>query len=260
MSFFDLLFEVSNEDRTRILLELKNEPISYSGLSRKLDITTQEVSRHLSRLNERGLTYRRSDGLPDLTPMGELVLRQLKSLEFTSQYSDYFREHTLASIPDQFVSRLGELWVSTLVDNVMLAVHNVEKVLREAEFYILNINMPYIASAFPFIREAYDKGVKGRFLHGKDLELPSEMRDDRERVLDPQLIDSFRRRGIHNEKLLETDVVMYMSEKEVAIISFPLQDGLYDFRGFCSMDKNFLNWCQDLFEYYWTRGNKPTIE
>jgi predicted transcriptional regulator len=259
MSFYDLLFEVSNEDRTRILLELKSEPISYSGLSRKLSITTQEVSRHLSRLNERGLTYRRPDGLPDLTPMGELVLRQLKSLEFTSYYSDYFREHTLTSIPDQFVSRLGELRVSTLVDNVMLAVHNVEKVLREADSYLLNINMPYIASAFPFIREAYDRGVKGRFLHGKDLMLPSEMKDDRERVLDTQLIDSFRRKGIHNEKLLKTDVVMYMSEKEVAILSFPLRDGIYDFRGFSSIDKRFLDWCRDIFEYCWARGISPNI-
>jgi predicted transcriptional regulator len=198
-----------------------------------------------------GLTYRRSDGLPTLTPLGELVLKQLKTLEFTSHHGDYFREHTVRALPEEFVSRMGELRASTMVDNVMLAVHNVEKVLQEADSYLLNINMPYIASAFPHIRGAYDRGVKGRFLHGKNLKLPIEMRDDRERVLDADIIDAYRRNAIHDEKILDTELVMYMSEKEVAILSFPLEDGRFDFIGFSSKDKDVLYWCKDLFEYYW---------
>ena len=45
----DLLFEVSNKDRLRILLQLDEEAMNVTRLSRELGLTTQESSRHLAR-------------------------------------------------------------------------------------------------------------------------------------------------------------------------------------------------------------------
>ncbi len=46
----DLLFEVSNEDRLRILLRLDEDAMNVTRLSRGLGLITQEFNRNLARL------------------------------------------------------------------------------------------------------------------------------------------------------------------------------------------------------------------
>jgi len=45
-----------------------------------------------------------------------------------------------------------------------------------------------------------------------------------------------------------------MSEREVALVSFPLSDGGFDYIGFSTKDKFTHKWCEDLFKYYWDRA------
>ena len=52
----------------------------------------------------------------------------------------------------------------------------------------------------------------------------------------------------------EINLKIYMSEKEVAILSLPKTDGEVDNMGFISSDARFHQWCSDLFDYYWGRG------
>ena len=130
-----------------------------------------------------------------------------------------------------------------------------EETLINAEDYILNVNVPYIASAFPLIRDPFEKGVKARFIHTEDLDVPVSMRDDRQRFVDDQLLREVTASGQYTERLLnEADLVLYMSEKEVSIVTFPMTDGKYDFYGFASTDGRTLEWCRDLFEYYGERA------
>ncbi len=65
---YDVMFEVSNEERVKIMETLTQKKTSFSELARTLDITTQEVSRHFNRLVEFGLATRNTDGYPCLTP------------------------------------------------------------------------------------------------------------------------------------------------------------------------------------------------
>ena len=252
--FHDLMFEVSNEDRVNILRELREERSTYSDLSRKLDITTQEVSRHLSRLTENGLTTRRTDGLLELTPYGELVLRQLNAVEFTSKHREYFSSHVLNGLPDKFVSRMGELRGCMLNLDVMVSIHRVQKILQEAEEHVWNLNLPYIASAFPHIRNIFERRVEGRFLHGEELQLPNEMRGERERVFSDSEVRSLKAAGLYKERLVEAGLIIYMSEKEVALLCFPEADGRFDYMGFTSTDPEALVWCRDVFLHYWEQG------
>jgi predicted transcriptional regulator len=252
--FHDLMFEVSNEDRVSILRELRKERSTYSDLSRKLDITTQEVSRHLSRLTENGLTTRRTDGLLELTSYGELVLRQLNAVEFTSKHREYFASHVLNGLPDKFVSRMGELRGCTLNMDVMVSIHRVQKILQEAEEYVWDINLPYIASAFPYVRESFERGVEGRFLHGETLHVPDEMRDERNKVLSDQRVRSLKAEGVYKERLVEAGLIIYMSEKELALLCFPEPDGRFDYMGFTATDPDALEWCRDVFLHYWEQG------
>jgi predicted transcriptional regulator len=254
-SLCDLLFEVSNEERLRILLQLEEGGKTITNLSRVLGITTQEASRHVSRLGEVGLTERDPDGNHGLTPYGELTLRQIQGLKFTSQHRDYFKTHSLANLPTEFVARIGEMTGSEFTDNVMVTIHSIEETIRDAGEFLLNINVPYIASAFPLIRESIERGVEARFLHTRDLVLPEIMRDDRDRTFSDQIIHEARRSGLYEERLIdEIDLVLYMSEKRVAILTFPQEDGDFDFLGFTSTDEAAHRWCRDVFRHYWERA------
>jgi len=42
-----------------------------------------------------------------------------------------------------------------------------------------------------------------------------------------------------------------MNEKEVAVLAFPMEKNLFDYRGFNSVDPQFIKWCKDIFYRYW---------
>lgn len=41
----------------------------------------------------------------------------------------------------------------------------------------------------------------------------------------------------------EIDVFLWMSEKEVAVVSFPTLEGNFDYKGFTSRDEGAIRWC-----------------
>lgn len=254
--FYDLMFEVSNEERVRILEAINEEKSSFSGLARRLNITTQEVSRHFNRLMESGLTTRDKNSYPSLTPFGNLVLKQLEAIQFTNYHQDYFVSHVTKGLPGSFLSRFGELSGMRYQDDVMRVINDAIRIIKESEEYILDINLPYIASAFPHIRDAYDRNVKGMFLHGTDLKVPDEMRQVRDESFTDEVIDLIRKKEVYEEKYLDVEVVLYMNEKEVAILCFPTIQGDYDFRGFTSTEPEAHRWCRDMFFNFWDIGER----
>ncbi|HUS78494.1 MAG TPA: transcriptional regulator FilR1 domain-containing protein [Patescibacteria group bacterium] len=256
-SLCDLLFEVSNEDRLSILLQLQENPLNITNLAKKLDSSTQEVSRHVSRLNDVGLTERTPEGLYILSPYGELTLRQIQSLNVTSTHRDYFRTHTLTSLPQEYIYRLGELTNAKYIDNVMVAIHRIEETLIAAEEYILNLNVPYIASAFPLIGDAFHRGIEGRFIKTRNLTIPENMMEERQQFLEEGYLQKIKASGQYEERLLpDAPLILYMSEKEVAILTFPEKEGGYDFHGFTSDDEDTLRWCRDAFNHHWEKAKK----
>jgi predicted transcriptional regulator len=254
----DLLFEVSNEDRLRILRRLQEGVLNVTGLSRALDLTTQESSRHLSRLGDVGLTGRDADGLYSLTPYASLVLRQLGGFEFTSAHKDYFLSHTLESLPGEFLCRISELAESTYVDDVMVAIYNVERAVQRAEEYFWIVTDQYPVSSFPLLTDAYDRGVRVRTIDAANWDPPPQLKEGVRRE-DAEAVLRARRTGAVDERILgRLDVVLWMSEKEVAGLAFPTLEGRFDYLGFNSADEKAHKWCSDLFNYYWDRGEKKT--
>ena len=98
-NFYNVMFEVSNQERVNIIKALTSEKTNFSGLARNLGITTQEVSRHFNRLVESGIAKRDSNGYPTLTSYGLVVLRQLNSVIFTTQNKEYFMTHNATTLP-----------------------------------------------------------------------------------------------------------------------------------------------------------------
>jgi predicted transcriptional regulator len=93
-----LLFELSNEDRLRILRELGKNPMKLSRVSERFDFTVPETARNMSRLVEADLISKDLDGCFHLTPFGEQALRFLPGYEFITKHKKYLKTHTLSTL------------------------------------------------------------------------------------------------------------------------------------------------------------------
>jgi predicted transcriptional regulator len=242
----DLFFEFSNEDRLRILRTLQNEHLTVTALSKNLELTTQETSRHLARLGEVGLTVKNPDGTHSLTGYGELSLKQISGFKFTTAYKDYFENHDLSGLPVEFIARIGELENSRYVDDVMVIFHLIDQMIREAEEYVWRITDRYIITIIPAWNEALEKGIEARLLEPENIVVPPEF--DRGDVI----ADAVQHHQFLNRYLANVPVFMSLSEKQVAGICFPANDGRIDYRGFVSEDSAVLKWARDLYEYFWS--------
>jgi len=251
-SLCDLFFEFSNEDRLRILMVLQKKSMTVTALSLELKLTTQETSRHLSRLGDIGLTYKNPDGSHTLTGFGELSLKQMAGFRFLTSHKEYFQNHSLSNLPSEFVTRIGELENSRYVDDVMVIFHLIDEMIKEAEDYVWRITDRYMITIIPSWNEALSRGVKVRLLEPINIVVPPEF-DRGETIRDAVINQQF---VVHT--LEEIPVFMSLSEKQVAGICFPSSNGYIDYRGFVSGDPTVLKWATDLYEYLW-RNSKPRL-
>ena len=252
-SLCDLFFEFSNEDRLRMLRRLVDDSLTVTALSKELDLTTQETSRHLSRLGDTGLTIKNPNGTHSLTGYGELSLKQINGFMFTSSQSEYFQNHDLSNIPEEFVSRIGELNGSRYIDDIMVIFHLIEELGRESEKYIYRLTDRYILTAIPAWEMALKRGVDFKLLEPENIVVPPEF--DR----GPVIRDSVIKRQFKIRVIEKVNVFMALNEKKVAAISFPTNEGRMDYRGFVSEDKAVHKWAKDLFEYYWAKSKPKDV-
>jgi len=103
--FYDLLFEISNEDRHGILMLIQGKALRITDIAKKIGLNNPETRRHVSRLQEVSLIQRDIGGYYHLTPYGEASLLLLKEFEFLSANREYFETHSLSKLPGGFIAR-----------------------------------------------------------------------------------------------------------------------------------------------------------
>ena len=250
---YDLHFELSNEDRVKILILLRKTPLNLTNISNTLDLRNQETSRHLSRLEETGLIAKNTDGTYLVTHFAELILRKQQEIDFLVEYRDYFNAHTLAEIPDELVSKIGMLRKSDFINDVMISFQNVQRVVDEAEEYIWRLTDQFMMIFLEHFVAATDRGVEYRLIYNKDIQLPpgSDSTVRMRPARDKGLFLSHTHMGVK--------AFMVMSEKEVAIISFPNSEGRFDYTGFTSKNEDMHKWCSDLFMSHWENKLPPLL-
>ncbi|UCE96696.1 MAG: hypothetical protein JSV51_03640 [Candidatus Bathyarchaeota archaeon] len=253
---YNLLFELSNEDRLRILLRLKEKPAKIAHISKKLNFTVQETSRNISRLNEANLVQRRGDGSFQLTAYGENALGLLPGFEFLSKHVEYFVTHTLSRLPHEFFCRIGELVNCSFVDDVMLAFYEAEKMMEEAERFLWLLSDQHLVSAVPHMKKALENGASLRVLLPTDLSYP-EGYFEQETVKEYVVVErQAKREGRLKERWIDkVDTAIGVSDRLSGRIFFPKLEGGFDYEGFTVVDALSHDFCKDLFEYYWNKAS-----
>jgi predicted transcriptional regulator len=250
--FYNVLFELSNEDRHRILLRLDEEASNLTNLARTLGLSFPETSRHVLRLSDVGLIQKNVKGLYRLTSYGEVVLKQLHELEFTSQHKDYFINHTLSDLPIEFVKRLGDLKGSKYTDDTMRFFHRIEYLIKEAEEYVWFQIDEYPISALSSIEEAIGRGVQFRIIEPEERVTGPHLSLDASDDV-PDLARTRHTPLAEHRTLEKSDVFLFLSDKG-GLLAFPSFEGRCDYRGFNITDERSHKWCGDIFQHYWAKA------
>ena len=218
-----------------------------SHISKKLDISTPETSRHLERLTNAKLIEKKVDGLYHIAPFGTLVLSFMPIISFLSKNIDYLSTHDLSPIPNELLQRIGELSeVGIEKDGTMHAFYSLEKCLSEAEEYIWILTKQYLMSTVPIIQERVKSGVEFRLIVPRSYKPPSDIKPVR--VI-----------NVHHRVLDEVKVAMFLTEKDSGIV-LPSLNGKIDYSiGIGGREPSIHKWMKDLFEYYWEKAQPLEI-
>ncbi|TFH14639.1 hypothetical protein E4H04_09855 [Candidatus Bathyarchaeota archaeon] len=242
-SLNDLLFELSNEDRLKILFELEKGPNNLTRIAKDLDFTAQGTSRNVARLVETSLIRRNPDGEYELTPYGSVSLRLLSAYEFVSRNRQYFLGHDVSVLPYEFINRLGELNASSFQEDFIANFAYSEAMMRAAEKYVYTIGEQFHVNAPPIIGEKIKLGVAFRTIFPETVVPPPGFRPAAS--------------GVERRTLPSVKIRIFMNDKE-AFVGFPTLEGKIDYTIFVSKDAKFRRWCLDLFNYFWAQG-KPLV-
>ncbi len=258
-NFYETLFEISNDYRHSILLLLKDKPMKITEVSKKLELTTQEISRHISRLTDSGLVMKDVEGYHHLTNYGRLVHILLEEFEFVSKYKNYFIEHSVLDLDLEFVKRLGDLSGSHYVSNTMEFLHFIDRLIKDSKENVWLQVDQYPLTSIDAIVDGLKRSVKFRVI--EQSEVLSGPRIDLETLEEAEMLVKTRGAGLTEQRTLdERGVFLFLSESRYAI-AFPTKGANFDYKGFTGSDKRSVKWCSDLFNHYWRKtGAQQLLE
>jgi predicted transcriptional regulator len=254
--FYDLLFEMSNEHRHNIMLLLRKEAMRLTSISKELDLTSPEISRHVSRLSDTGLVTKDVEGFFSLTPLGEMVLTMLQEFEFISRHTEYFETHTHDGLPAEYVKRIGELSGSRFMDSIPGFFRQIERVITEADEYVWLLVDQFPLNHLPLIVEAIERGVRFRIVEPRNRVITPDldaMAPEESRALTRTKITPL----VEQRMLDEVDVYLYVSDGG-CVTAFPTLKGENEYKGFTSTDEGSHRWCRQLFLHHWDRAEQRT--
>jgi predicted transcriptional regulator len=214
-----------------------------SHISKDLDLTLSESSRHLQRLSDAKLIKKDSNGLYLLTSFGENVLSQLQGLDFVSRNSDYFNDHIMSTLPYEFLNRIGELNNSVRSSHLFKGLELVKNAVEgtQKQMWILSDKIFNLFSST--VNQKLSPKLDCRLI------LPAnEMPSDNEAIV-PSTAP-----GVNKRTLPSVEFMILVFDNNAGFTS-KRQDERMDYgAGFQSRDPISYKWCKDLFLYYWDKA------
>jgi predicted transcriptional regulator len=246
-----LFFELAGDLRLSMLTRLKLRNYRLSQLASELDATMQEVHRNMTRLIDSGLVTKNKDGELVLTAYGMTVVTIVPSYEFLYHRRDFFVDHSFGDLPPKFIQRMGAFQNCEIVHGVMAILQRWKNLYSDSEKYIKEIMGQVPLDLIETISIKVEKGVKFSYIFASNTVVPK----GRIQLLQKVGWRNFISKGFVERRMLpEVKVMTIFNEKKGCVI-FPDKKGEPDLNlMFYGEDKEFLEWCADLFGYQWEKA------
>ncbi len=244
MESTSLMFELSHPERLKMLHMLRGNPMRLSELSKMLDVTTAEVSRHMERLVKTRLVDKNGDNYYRLTSFAYMILTEFSNIEYLTQNIEFFLHHNLNGLPPE-LQWFGAMADGEMVEGALEVTSQIWENNVRAKKYIYVISDQIMRAMVDIICEKIDSGMIVRKIYRTDSEIPPEYlrinRDNHEiRTMD------------------EIPLAMIITERDVGI-SFRGENGHIDFStSLKGENEEFRRWASSIFEYFWKKA-KPVL-
>ncbi len=238
-----LLFELSHPVRYAILNAIAEKPQRMTKIGEMVDANSPEVSRHLERLKNASLVEKQPEGAYSISPMGKMTLLLLPGLSFVAHNEEYLQNHDLSGLPMPFITRIGNLLGGERKEGVYAAIRCGIEIARETGEKL------YIAANEA--SDEFDEVTAEKVMEGIEFRIVVDrnfLSVSPDRVApDPE--------GRKAMRVIDEIPAMFMLSEKDASICFRNRKGEFDFQSsFFSGEPVFVKWCEDFFEYLWSKG------
>ena len=237
-----LLFEIASPERFKIMFELQKNPLKLSQISRKMDLTATEGSRHLQRLRETKLIQKNVEGYFSVSPFGELILLLISPLDFVTNHQNYFLEYDVFALPFEFISRMGELNEGEIGTNILGNIEYLEQEIQKAQKFIWIQTDQVLKDIIPLVLEKIKQPFDFKYISSENTMLPDA------KAPIPATLP-----GVQKRVLPKVNSVVIVTDK-AAGFCLPDAGGKIDYRNMHGTDPKFRKWCEDLFLHYWNQA------
>jgi predicted transcriptional regulator len=237
--------------RTRIMLCLREEPMSAAQLEEEMGIRASTILHSIREMIESGLVGK-SGQVYSLTNIGRIEARMIDELVsaivILEKHKDFWLDHDISGIPEDLLVKIGTLGQSQIISADPVAL------LKVHQSYVKEIrNSSEIYGVSPIIFPDHSSAIAYAVRNGAKVEL----------ILTSKILDIIYKEHSHllNEVKSFSKFKLYKIEGDVKVaftvtdrlISLGLfgQDGTYDMLSdlFCYGEKA-KSWGMELFEHY----------
>jgi predicted transcriptional regulator len=243
-----LFFELAGGLRLLMLTKLSQKSYRLSQLASFLGATMQEAHRNMTRLIDSGLVAKDKEGELVLTAYGRTVVTIIPSYDFLYRNREFFLDHSLGDLRPKFIQRLGAFQNCEIVHGVMAILQRWKNLYSGSEKYIREIMAQVPLDLIETVSNRVESGVKFSYIFASNAVVPK----GRIQLLQKVGWRNFISKGIVERRMVpEVNVMTIFNEKQGCVL-FPNMKGEPDLNVmFYGEDKEFLEWCSDLFSYQW---------
>jgi predicted transcriptional regulator len=230
-----LFSDITHPSRIRILKILNNNPMNLTEISKKLDLSKPEISRHLSKLRELGL-IQHEEKTNLLTDLGISILTIVSPLDVILDNYEYFTGHSLTFLPDSFIKEINSLSESDLITGAGLILKKIFEITNEmSDEMKLMTSQP--SPSFPQEKKEKIKIIAPSYAKKENI--------DPETILN--LFNNFEIRLLD-----EINIALVIVDEKYGMLAFPTLDGLVDANySFFVESSDGMVFLNKLWDYYW---------
>jgi predicted transcriptional regulator len=249
----EIFMEIASDTRCEILKMLYEKPSHATKIASSLNLTKQETYRNTSRLTQVGLIKKDVEGLFSLTEYGKAIINQFSFFLFLEKHKKFFEDHDLDNIPQKFVTRLGELQNAELITGVALVLERFKKIQSGAKDHVKGMLGQAWEEHFQATLKLIKNNVAFKGLRSKQSVIPDEVLQ----TVGKQIIKEISKKNNFESRQVDRfGVLVYVTEGPCAIMFLNKHDQADLNSMFVGDDENVREWCNDVFDYYWSRS-KP---
>jgi len=246
-----LFFELAGDLRLSMLTKLSQKHYRLSQLASELDATMQEAHRNMSRLIESGIVAKDREGELVLTAYGRTVVTIIPSYDFLYRNKEFFLDHSLGDLPPKFVQRMGAFRHCEVVHGVMAILQRWKNLYAGSDSYIKEIMAQVPLDLIETVTGRVEQGVKFSYIFASNAVVPK----GRTQLLQKVGWRNFISKGIVERRMLPEVKLMTIFNEKQGCVLFPDMKGEPDLNTmFYGEDREFLEWCSDLFVYQWEKA------